>query len=155
MTPTEFLRTYGSVFSVACLGTGLFPSVKLAQAALESGWGKYTAGNNMFGIKAAGQHTPYWHGSYVSSRTSEYENGSYVQQTSKFRKYDTIGDSVKDHTYFLQQYRRYKPVFEAKTPEEQAKALQSAGYATDPNYSGKLISIINTYNLKQFDEKKN
>ena len=154
MTPTEFLKKFGSAFSVACLGTGLFPSVKLAQAALESGWGKYTAGNNMFGIKAAGSHTPFWHGDYVSSRTSEYQNGGYVSQTSKFRKYATIGDSVKDHTYFLQQYSRYKTVFEAKTPEEQAKALQAAGYATDPNYSGKLISIINTYNLKQFDEKK-
>ena len=108
----------------------------------------------MFGIKAAGSHTPFWHGDYVSSRTSEYQNGGYVSQTSKFRKYATIGDSVKDHTYFLQQYSRYKTVFEAKTPEEQAKALQAAGYATDPNYSGKLISIINTYNLKQFDEKK-
>ena len=154
MTPTEVLKKFGTAFAVACLGTGLFPSVKLAQAALESGWGKYTAGNNMFGIKAAGSHTPYWNGAYVTSRTSEYVGGGYVSQNSRFRKYPSIGDSVKDHTYFLQQYSRYANVFKAKTPEEQAKALQAAGYATDPNYSGKLISIINTYNLKQFDEKK-
>lgn len=154
MTPREFIQKFGNAFAVACLGTGLFPSVKLAQAALESGWGKYTAGNNMFGIKASGQHTPYWHGDYVTSRTSEYVNGGYVSQNSRFRKYLTIGDSIKDHNYFLQQYTRYAKVFSAQTPEEQAKALQAAGYATDPNYSGKLISIINTYNLKQFDEKK-
>ena len=61
---------------------------------------------------------------------------------------------MKDHTYFLQQYKRYANVFTAKTPEEQANALQNAGYATDPNYAGKLISIINTYNFKRFDEKK-
>lgn len=154
MTPTEFLTKFGNAFAVACLGTGLFPSVKLAQAALESGWGKYTAGNNMFGIKAAGKHTPFWHGDYITSRTSEYVDGGYVSQNSRFRKYASIGDSVRDHTYFLQQYGRYAKVFTAQTPEEQAKALQAAGYATDPNYSGKLISIINTYNLKRFDEKK-
>lgn len=154
MTPSEFLRKFGNAFAVACLGTGLFPSVKLAQAALESGWGQYTAGNNLFGIKASGKHTPYWHGDYVTSRTSEYQNGGYVSQTSRFRKYATVGDSVKDHTFFLQHYGRYADVFKASTPEEQAKALQYAGYATDPNYSGKLISIINTYDLKQFDQKK-
>lgn len=154
LTPSSFVAKFGNVFAVACLGTGLFPSVKLAQAALESGWGKYTAGNNMFGIKAAGRYTPYWHGDYVTSRTSEYQDGGFQSQTSRFRKYATIGDSVKDHTYFLQQYKRYANVFRAETPEEQAKALQAAGYATDPNYSGKLISIINTYNLKRFDQKK-
>lgn len=154
MTPTEFLQKYGNAFAVACLGTGLFPSVKLAQGALESGWGKYTAGNNMFGIKAAGKHSPFWHGDYVSSRTSEYSGGGYVSQTSRFRKYASIADSIRDHTWFLQQNGRYANVFSAKTPEEQAKALQAAGYATDPNYSGKLISIINTYDLKRFDQKK-
>lgn len=149
------MRTYGNDFAVACLGTGIFPSVKLAQAALESGWGKSVAGNNLFGIKAAGSHTPYWNGDYVTSRTSEWTGSGYEGQTSRFRKYATVGDSVKDHTYFLQQYSRYAKVFKASTPEEQAKALQEAGYATDPNYSGKLISIINTYGFKQFDEKKN
>lgn len=154
MTPTSFLNKFGSAFAVACLGTGLFPSVKLAQAALESGWGTYTAGNNLFGIKATGSHTPYWKGDFVTARTSEYQNGGFVGQSSNFRKYDTVGDSVKDHTYFLQHNSRYAKVFQAQTPEEQAKELQAAGYATDPNYSGKLISIIDTYNLKRFDEKK-
>lgn len=154
MTPTEFINKFGNAFAVACLGTGLFPSVKLAQAALESGWGSKIAGNNLFGIKASGKTTPYWNGDYVTSRTSEYQNGGFVNQNSRFRKYLTVGDSVKDHTYFLQQYSRYANVFTAKTPEEQANALQAAGYATDPNYAGKLISIINTYNFKQFDEKK-
>ena len=154
MTPTEFVNKFGSTFAVACLGTGLFPSVKLAQAALESGWGSHIAGNNLFGIKAAGNHTPYWNGDYVTAGTTEYQNGGYQGQRSNFRKYATVGDSVKDHTYFLQNNKRYAKVFEAQTPEEQAKALQAAGYATDPNYSGKLISIINTYNFKRFDEKK-
>lgn len=154
MTPTEFFNKYGNAFAVACLGTGLFPSVKLAQAAVETGWGNHVVGNNLFGIKAAGSHTPYWNGDYVTAGTTEYQNGGYVGQNSNFRKYASVGDSVKDHTYFLQQYRRYANVFTAKTPEEQANALQNAGYATDPNYAGKLISIINTYNFKRLDEKK-
>lgn len=156
MTPREFLQKFGDTFVIACQGSGLFPSVKLAQAALESGWGKYTAGNNMFGIKASGDHSPYWHGDYVSSRTSEYVNGAYTGITGKFRKYATIGDSIKDHTYFLEQNKRYANagVFSAQTPEEQARALQRAGYATDPSYAGKLISIINQYNLREYDKKK-
>lgn len=154
MTPSDFKKKFGDAFAVACLGTGLFPSVKMAQAALESGWGEKAAGNNLFGIKASGKYTPYWHGAYVTSRTSEWTGSGYTGQTSKFRKYATIGDSIKDHTLFLQQYSRYAKVFTASTPEEQARALQAAGYATDPNYSSKLISIINTYNFKDYDKKK-
>lgn len=156
MKPSEFLAKYGSAFVIACQDTALFPSVKLAQAALESGWGKYTAGNNMFGIKADGAQSPYWHGEYVASRTSEYQGSGYVSTTSKFRKYATIADSIRDHTWFLLKNRRYSSagVFTAQTPEEQARALQKAGYATDPGYADKLISIINRYNLKQYDKKK-
>lgn len=156
MTPTEFKQKYGNDFAVSCLGSGLFPSVAIAQAAVESGWGKYVAGNNMFGIKATGDPSkfPHWDGSYVTSRTSEFENGGYVRQTSRFRKYLTVGDSVKDRNWLLSHSDRYKSVIAAQTPEDQARAIKACGYATDPYYADKLISIINTYNLKQFDEKK-
>lgn len=156
MSPKEFLAKYATAFIIACQGTGLFPSVKLAQAALESGWGKSVVGNNLFGIKAAGSQSPYWHGETVTAGTSEYQSGSYVPQSSKFRKYATVGDSIRDHTWFLQRNGRYRTagVFTAQTPEDQARALQKAGYATDPLYASKLIKIINTYNLKQYDEKK-
>ena len=59
-----------------------------------------------------------------------------------------------DHSYLIESQSRYQPVRNAKTPEEQARALQDAGYATDPSYANKLISIINSYNLKQYDQKK-
>lgn len=156
MSPSEFLKKYADAFVIACQGTSLFPSVKLAQAALESGWGRSVVGNNMFGIKASGSQSPYWHGETVTSGTSEWQGGAYVPTSSRFRKYASIGDSIKDHTWFLQNNRRYANagVFSATTPEEQARALQRAGYATDPSYASKLISIINTYNLKQYDSKK-
>ena len=156
MKPSEFLAKYGSAFVIACQDTALFPSVKLAQAALESGWGKSVVGNNMFGIKASGSTSPYWHGESVSAGTSEYQNGAYTGTTGSFRKYATVSDSIRDHTWFLTHNGRYAKagVFTAKTPEEQARALQNAGYATDPAYASKLISIINSYNLKEYDKKK-
>lgn len=156
MTPSQFIAKYGDLFATVCLGTGLFPSVKLAQAALESGWGRSMPGNNMFGIKASGAKSPYWNGDTVTSGTSEYQGGSYVPTTSRFRKYPTVGDSIRDHTWFLQKNGRYAAagVFTASTPEEQARALQRAGYATDPQYASKLIRIIDTYGLRRYDKKK-
>lgn len=156
MTPDEFLKKYGDAFVVACNGTAIFPSVKIAQAALESGWGKSVVGNNLFGIKATGSPNQYWHGDYVEARTSEVDgNGNLVPKTSRFRKYLTVADSISDHNRILNT-ERYSAVLKAKTPEEQAQALQSAGYAGKNNtkYAGRLIDIINGYNLKKYDQKK-
>ena len=155
MTTTEFIKTYSQAIIDACKGTTLFPSVKMAQAALETGWGAKVMGeaHNMFGIKAAGPHSPYWKGDFVTSNTTEYENGAYVPHQLKFRKYASLADSIRDHTYFLQQNHIYDAVFLAKTPIDQAKALLAAGYATDYLYANKLITIINTNNLNKLDKK--
>lgn len=154
MKPSEYLKKYAGYFVVACEDTKLFPSVKIAQAALETGWGSHIVGNNLYGIKASGQQTPYWHGDFVTAGTTEYANGSYNPQSSNFRAYDSITDSIRDHSLLINTLDRYKPVREATTPEDQARALQNAGYATDPSYAAKLISIINSNNLKQYDQKK-
>lgn len=155
MTPQEFISKYGLDFVLATNGTTLFPSVKAAQAALETGWGKSpTKGLNMFGIKAKGAYTPYWHGEKTAETTREVINGQSITIQDGFRAYASLADSIRDHTYFLQTNSRYNPVFAAKTPEDQARALQAAGYATDPNYASTLISIINKYNLKELDKKK-
>lgn len=154
MTPEEYLKKYATDFVIACQDNSLFPSVKIAQAALETGWGKHVVGNNLYGIKATGNTTPYWDGSYVTAGTTEYANGSYNPRQSRFRSYSSISDSIRDHSHLLLTADRYKSVRSAQTPEEQARALQSCGYATDPNYASKLISIINSNNLKQYDQKK-
>jgi len=157
MTTSDFIKTYSQPIIEACKGTSLFPSVKLAQAALETGWGKSVIGeaNNMFGIKARGAYTPYWKGDFVMKNTQEFTNGAYHTVSEPFRKYKSLADSIKDHTYFLQMNKRYIPVFQAKTPEEQAKALLACGYATDPPYATKLMTIINSNNLISLDQKKN
>lgn len=171
MTPKEFISKFSIAVLAAVSGTQLFPSVKMAQLALETGWGKSVKGNNMTGVKA----TASWKGKVISFTTREVINGvsqyftgtnqvysSYssvpanVSKQTLFRYYDSASDSIKDHSNFLYQNTRYANagVFTATTPEAQAKALQAAGYATDPGYAEKLISIINQYNLKELDQKK-
>ena len=155
LSPSDFMSKYGPSMISATEGTTLFPSVKLAQAALETGWGKSTisGANNMFGIKASGSHTKYWDGSKVSASTSEVYDGKEGTYTLDFRKYASLKDSILDHSNLLLTLSRYQIVRDATTPEEQAKALQSAGYATSGTYADVLISIINKYGFKDLDKQ--
>jgi flagellum-specific peptidoglycan hydrolase FlgJ len=154
--PADFFKQFGNSIIEACQGTPIFPSVKAAQMALETGYGKSKVGNNMFGIKASGAHSPYWSGRAQTAKTTEVIEGKAGTYNLAFREYNSISDSIRDHSYFLLQNPRYRKagVFGASTPEQQAKALQAAGYATDPGYADKLIQIINRYGLKSLDEKK-
>ena len=133
---------------------GLFPSLTIAQSAVESGWGPTsglaTKGKAMFGIKA----TKDWTGKVYSGKTFEYDSsGKKYNITDGFRAYDSYNDGIIDRANFLKSNSRYTKagVFSATTPEEQARAFKAAGYATDPNYANSLISMINGSNLKRFD----
>ena len=154
MTTTAFIAKYQLPVIYSSIGNSLLPSVIMAQAALETGWGASVVGNNMFGIKANGAFSPYWKGNAVNANTQEVINGSTGTYNLAFRQYASVQDSISDHTYFLIQNPRYKAVFAASTPEAQCQALQAAGYATDPAYANKLISIITKYGLKDLDKKK-
>lgn len=132
---------------------GVFASVCMAQAALESGWGKSkltTQANNLFGIKADSG----WRGPYVSMSTKEENSSGKYWTTAKFRRYSTWDDSVYDHGNFLKSNSRYTThgVFSAKTWQEQISAIRRAGYATDSGYVGLVSSIVNQYKLYQFDK---
>jgi flagellum-specific peptidoglycan hydrolase FlgJ len=156
MNRAAFITKYKNPIVEATLHNDLFPSVVMAQAALESGWGKSIIGNNLFGIKANGETSPFWKGNRFISSTKEFFNGNYENQNSEFRSYASTSSSILDHSYFLYKNKRYTSngVFSATSPENQAKALQKAGYATDPSYSSKLIDIINQNNLKTLDQTK-
>lgn len=133
-------------------GSPMFPSVRLAQNLLETG-GVIHSWNNLGGIKVgSGRTTPYWRGRTVSKDTWEVYDGRRVEESADFRAYDSVYDYYKDQD-LLFELSRYAPVRNAKTPEAQARALQTSGYATDPQYASKLISIINTYDLKRFDRQ--
>ena len=149
----KFIERFAQPVLNAVEGTTLFPSVMIAQAALESAWGTSSLSasfNNLFGIKA----DPSWKGRSVTMPTREYLNGKYVTIDDAFRAYDDPADSVRDRVKFLQDNPRYRQVFEAKTPSEQAQALQAAGYATDPQYASKIIATIKANDFRQWDLKK-
>lgn len=128
---------------------GVLPSLTLAQAVLESGWGDASIGNNIFGIKAGSG----WEGKTQNVLTSEQNSdGSSYQIYDDFRDYDSIDDSIVDHAELLAT-DRYQPVINSGNYQEACTAVRECGYATDVSYSDKLINIIETYNLDQWDPK--
>ena len=134
---------------------GILPSITMAQAILESGWGNSELAvthNNLFGIKADSR----WNGAIATIVTSENYNDSTI---ANFRKYDSINESIEDHGKFLYENSRYAEygLFDGKNYKEQAQALENAGYSTvknengEPIYADKLIALIEKYNLMQYD----
>jgi flagellar protein FlgJ len=132
---------------------GIPSSIKLAQAILETGFGKSelsVKGKNFFGIKA--HSGPGTAGTYTIN-TSEFYNGQWVVISAAFRAYYTMAESFDDHGKFLKVNARYKSLFETTDPKEWARRLHACGYATDPNYPAKLIAVMDKYNLYQYDLK--
>lgn len=127
----------------------ILPSLTLAQAALESGWGKSGIGNNMFGIKAGSS----WTGKTQLVWTTEEYNGVKQKVQAKFRDYDSIDDAVLDHAEVLSA-DRYAAVRTAKNYKEAAEAVKAGGYATDSEYVSKIVSTIESHNLDMWDDPK-
>jgi len=125
----------------AAAALGVSPQVLVAQAALESGWGRHVGGDhNLFGIKAGSS----WHGATRSVSTSEYENGTLHKESAKFRSYASIADSFDDYAALLKNNPRYAAALHAGGDNAAfARALQHAGYATDPGYAAKITAIAN------------
>ena len=129
---------------------GILPSVTMAQAILESGWGKSgltKASNNLFGIKAGGR----WSGPVVPYPTKEYVNGKYVNVTADFRAYESLDASMEDHGAFLAGLSRYANIIGVKDFRKVCRLLQDDGYATAPNYANSLIALIEQYDLATYD----
>jgi flagellum-specific peptidoglycan hydrolase FlgJ len=127
---------------------GVLPSLTLAQAILESGWGVHSIGNNIFGIKAGSS----WTGKRKNVKTSEQRSdGSYYQIYADFRDYDSVAESVEDHAKLLTN-DRYKPVIAAKNYREACVKVRECGYATSLEYANNLINIIEMYGLNQWDK---
>lgn len=134
---------------------GLFPSVIIAQAILESGWGQSALAkqyNNHFGMKK-GSGTNYggWNGQTVTLKTGEVINGQSVTVNGVFRVYPSLQASIIDHNGLFFTLSRYKSVLTAKTPREQIQAIKNGGYATATNYVNSVMNVINDNNLTRFD----
>ena len=147
-----FIEKYKQDFADACYNTGLFPSITMAQAAYESGWGKSELAskyNALFGIKAQKGYI----GTKVYLGSTEERNGEIVPESSYFRTYRNVFDGLVDRNKFLKENSRYTKagVFTAQTPEQQAQALQAAGYSTYSSYANDIMTIVNQNNLKEID----
>lgn len=131
----EFVNSIMPMAQEASARTGLDPRLIVAQAALESGWGKSAPGNNLFGIKSHGMPG----GNTMA--TTEVVNGQPVAVQDSFRAYASPADSVKGYADFMTQNPRYEPVRAAQGLEAQVAALGKSGYATDPAYAQKVMQI--------------
>jgi flagellar protein FlgJ len=130
---------------VASQQSGIPHQLIVAQAALESGWGQReipTANGspsyNLFGIKAGSS----WSGPVTEVTTTEFEQGAAKKIKAQFRVYGSYVEAIADYVKLLTNNPRYAEVANARSPEQAAHALQKAGYATDPQYANKLVSVI-------------
>jgi len=129
----------------ASQASGVPAQLIMAQAALESGWGRREirtedgrASHNLFGIKADRS----WKGPVVEAATTEYINGVAQKTRASFRAYGSYEESFADYARFLVSNPRYANVLATQDPAEAAHGLQRAGYATDPVYGEKLVRIM-------------
>ncbi|MGM0570602.1 flagellar assembly peptidoglycan hydrolase FlgJ [Marinobacter sp.] len=145
-SPEHFVRTLLPLAQDVAKESGIDPRLMVAQAALETGWGKHMIrGNdgahsyNLFGIKADGR----WQGESVNIATTEFREGVAMKERWDFRRYPDYRESFQDYVSFLQDNPRYRDVWEvADQPDVFAERLQEAGYATDPAYGRKIRNIM-------------
>ncbi len=146
-TPEEFVEAIGPAARRTAEKLGVPAVALVAQAALETGWGQHVirdgegrSSNNLFNIKA---HTSAWKDESVRVPTLEYRDGIPQREFADFRVYDSVEDSFRDYADFLQRNPRYRAALEVgDDPSRFVRALQQAGYATDPRYAEKLERIM-------------
>lgn len=144
--PAEFVRRMLPHARRAAARLGVAPEVLVAQSALETGWGRHVmrdaegrSSHNMFGIKATGG----WQGKQVRVSTLEYRDGIAQRELAAFRGYPDPGASFADYARLVGEHPRYREALaNADSPEGYLRALQDAGYATDPAYADKILSIL-------------
>lgn len=145
-SPEHFVRELLPVAQRISADSGIDPKLMVAQAALETGWGRYMIrgdGNepsfNLFGIKADSR----WSGDKVTITTTEYRGGVSMKEQADFRAYGDYESSFRDYVSFLESNPRYRDVLSsADQPGVFADKLQKAGYATDPEYADKIRRIM-------------
>ena len=141
----EFIAAMLPMAEKAADKIGVDPRYLVAQAALETGWGKSiirqqdgSSSHNLFGIKT---HNT-WDGESARVLTTEYRGGKAVKEAASFRAYESFAHSFEDYVTFLQGNGRYEKALAAvDKPGQFAQELQKAGYATDPHYARKINQI--------------
>lgn len=151
MTPRSFVDKLWPHAVDAAAELGVSPHVLLAQAALETGWGKHvlkaadgTASHNLFNIKAGSR----WDGRTVAKEVTEYVNGKPFKSVETFRAYDTPAEAFADYASLLSTNPRYTGALN-QDAEGFISGLRQGGFATDPGYGDKLRRIIGSAALRQ------
>ncbi|MEM9604219.1 MAG: flagellar assembly peptidoglycan hydrolase FlgJ [Pseudomonadota bacterium] len=151
-SPEQFVHAVMPHARSAAQAIGVDPRVLVAQAALETGWGQHvphdarTAGFNLFGIKADAR----WQGERVAWNTLEHDGVEFRPTRAQFRAYAGVEQAVNDYVDFLRDNPRYEPALaRAEDADAYVEALHAAGYATDPDYADKVLSILHGNRLNQ------
>jgi flagellar protein FlgJ len=144
-SPQAFIDGLLPLAEDAARELGVAPRVLLAQAALETGWGRHIAGdsrgssNNLFNIKAGAD----WDGPAVRVSTLEYRDGVAQRESAAFRAYASRAESFADYVALINRSPRYQAARAAAAdPAAYLQELQRAGYATDPAYADKVMDIL-------------
>lgn len=148
----EFVKSIWPYAQQAASMLGLDPKLLVAQAALETGWGQYVtrdengSSNNFFNIKSTGKQK----NDAVEVKTTEYVADIPVKTKALFKKYASVENSFADYVSLIKDNSRYEQALaNANDPHRFIKALHDAGYATDPRYADKILSIYHGDELQQ------
>lgn len=164
LSEADVVAKVGPLCTADQKASGILASVSLAQFILESGYGKSELAqnaNNCFGMKKSLSGNTWggstWDGiSVYTKKTQEYENGAYVTVTADFRKYPSVEKSIADHSAYLLGAKngtklRYNGLKDCKDYRKAVQIIKDGGYATSPTYVENLCSIIERWNLTQYD----
>lgn len=154
-TPSEFIDYAVQPAQEGMAEYDVPASVSLAQAIVESNWAQSELtikGLNYFGIKCAGE-SPYATGCLERATQECDADGNCAETIAEFRTYASAEDSFRDHGHFLTTNPRYENAFNhVDDPDQFAKTIAEAGYATDPEYADKLIELMQQYDLYKYND---
>ena len=151
--PQDFIDLIQPHAERAAAALGVPAEAIMAQAALETGWGKQvpkhadgTPSHNLFGIKA----TQGWDGARLVKTTHEHLGGRMQKVSAEFRSYPSVGEAFNDYVNFLKSNPRYTDALrQGGDAAGFAQGLQEAGYATDPAYANKLLKLVNSASISR------
>lgn len=152
-SPSEFVRRLWPYANRAADRLDVNPRALIAQAALETGWGRHVIADdsgrsslNVFGVKANGG----WRGESMKVRTFEYADGAARQELASFRAYPSLAHTFDDYAELLSKNPRYASALgRGDDVEGFAEALQASGYATDPGYAAKIKSLLGSDTMRK------
>jgi flagellar protein FlgJ len=152
-SPVDFARDVWPHAERAGQRLNVAPEAILAQAALETGWGRHVmpgsdgkSSLNLFGIKTGSG----WQGGSVSKATLEYEEGVARHEVAKFRAYPDVASTFDDYVALIGEHPRYSSVRNnGNNTRAFADALQESGYATDPSYADKIENVLKGETMRE------